>query len=125
MRRNFFTNGQQAFAGGDCRGHESTAPSWVNPLTEREVLARVANHTVEASDYKMYFGQDGTLLYYTNFEVFPGNWYSCGVVVVFDWFNDEHDADRFLAIPQEGQLSFYNLSGRHLWTSALRQGKTF
>ena len=120
----FFTNGQQAFA-GTCKKYEYTAPKGVSILTEKEVLARVADHSVDAPDYKLYFGRDGTLTFYKNFEAWPGTWYSCGVVVVLEYFNAEYNRERLLAIPEEGQISFYDLRGEHRATRALKKGKIF
>lgn len=120
----FFTNGQQAFA-GECEKYKYTAPVGVSILTAEEFLTKVADHTVVGSDYKMYFGPDGAMTYYTNFEPFPGNWYSCGPVVVFRWFNPEHNNERLFAMPREGQLSFYSLRGRYIKTKTLWKGKIF
>ena len=120
----FFTNGQQAFA-GECRKYKFTAPAGVSILTEKEVLARVAGHTVDAPDYQLWFGRDGDLVVYINFETYLGNWYSCGVVVVLDYVSDIHDKERLLSIPEEGQISFYTLRGEHRATRALKKGKIF
>ena len=120
----FFTNGQQAFA-GECDKYEYTAPPGMSLLAAEEVLARVADHTVVGSDYKIYFGQDGALTYYTNFETFPGNWYSCGPFVVFRWFNDEHDTERLFVMQNEGQLTFYALDSEYIGTYVLKKGKEF
>ena len=120
-----FLSTERAFAGGDCRKYEYTAPPGVSILTKDEVLARVAGHTVDAPDYQLWFGRDGALLININFEIYLGNWYSCGVVVVLDYVYDEHDKKRLLAIPEEGQISFYTLSGELRATRALKKGKIF
>ena len=120
----FFTSGQQAFA-GKCDKYKYTAPPGMSLLTAEEFLTRVADHTVVGSDYKMYFGPDGTLIYYTNFEPFPGNWYSCGPVVVLRWFNEEHNAERLFVMQNEGQLTFYALDSEYLGTYVLKKGKIF
>lgn len=119
-----FTNGQQAFA-GECEKYKYTAPVGVSILTKEEVLARVADHTEVARNYKIYFGQDGTLVFYQNFEAWHGNWYSCGPVVVFRWFNPEHNAERLLAMQAEGQITFYALDSEYLGTYVLKEGKEF
>ena len=118
------SGGGPAFASSDCKGHEATAPYWVNIHSREDVLAKVADHTADAASWKIYFGKDGSLVYHEYFDSWGGNWYSCGAVVVFDWDNDDHDVDRFLTVGG-GQISFYNLDGQHLETIALKKGKTF